>query len=51
MILYINETVIRIKKKHCDITSRVSFLKFTLASPEYTRNIVFFDSYGDFPKY
>ena len=52
MILHIKETVIRVRKKHCDVSSRMCDLKFTFKGPEYTRNIVFSDdSLADFLKY
>ena len=50
MILHIIETVIRVirvRKKHCDVSSRIHYLKFTCKHPEYTKNIVFYDSLAD----
>ena len=35
MILHINETIIRVRKKHCDVSN--------ICSMFFTRNIVFFD--------
>ena len=50
MILHIKETVIRVRKKHCDVRITMYYLKFTFKSPEYTRNIFFFNDYlADFP--
>ena len=43
VILHIKETVIRVKKKHCDVSSCMYYLKFTFEGPEYTRNMIFFD--------
>ena len=51
MILHIKETVIRVRKKHCDVRSRMYYLKFTFEDPEYARNIAFCDSLADFLKY
>ena len=52
MILHIKETVLRVRKKHCDVSSYMYYLKFTSKGPEYTRNIVcFYDSLVDFLKY
>ena len=46
------ELLIKDRKKHCDIISRIFYLKITFKGPEYTRNIVFFyDSLADFLKY
>ena len=42
MILHIKETVIRVRKKHCDVRSRLYNLKFTTEGPEYARNVVLF---------
>ena len=39
--IHIKETVIRVRKEHCDVSSRIYYLKFTFKGPEYTRNIVF----------
>ena len=41
MILHRKETAIRVRKKHCDVSGRMYYLKFTFKRPEYTRNIVF----------
>ena len=41
MILHIKETVINVRKKHCDVSSRIYYLKFTFKGPAYTRNVVF----------
>ena len=41
MILHIKETVIRVKKVHCYVSSRMYYLKFTFKGSEYVRNIVF----------
>ena len=30
MILHIKETALKVKKKHCDVSSRMYYLKFTL---------------------
>ena len=44
--------LIKNRKKHCDIISRMYYLKITFKGPEYTRNIVsFYDSLADFLKY
>ena len=52
MILHIKETVIWVRKKHCDVTSHIYYLKFTFKGPEYTKNIHIFDeSVADFLKY
>ena len=47
MILHIKETVIRVGKKHCDVSSHMYYLKLTCKYPEYTRNIAFYDSLAD----
>ena len=33
------ETIIRVRKKHCDVSSRMCYLKFTFKGPEYARNL------------
>ena len=38
----IKETVIRVRKKHCDVRSRMYYLKIFFEGPEYARNIVSF---------
>ena len=40
MMLHIKETVIRVRKKHCDVSSHMYYLTFIFKFPEYTRNIV-----------
>ena len=42
MIPHMKETVIRVRKKHYDASSRMYYLKFTFKGPEYTKDIVFF---------
>ena len=37
MILHIKETALKVKKKHCDVSSRMYYLKFTSKGPKYTR--------------
>ena len=37
MILHIKEFAIKVKKKHCDVSSRMYYLKFTFKGPKYTR--------------
>ena len=39
MVLHLKETVIRVTKKHCEVSSLIYYLKFTFKAPEYTRNI------------
>ena len=48
MIPHIKETVITIRKKHCDLGTRIYY---TFEGPEYTRDIVFYDSLVGFLKY
>ena len=35
------ETIIRARKKSCDVSSRIYYLKFTFEGPEYAKNLVF----------
>ena len=41
MILHKKETVIKVMKKHCDVSSRIYYLKITFKGSEYARNLVF----------
>ena len=47
MILHIKETVTRVGKKYCDVSSRMYYLKLTCKYPEYIRNVAFRDSLAD----
>ena len=38
MIPHVKETVITIRKKHCDLGSRIYY---TFEGPEHTKNVVF----------
>ena len=47
MTLHLKETIKRVRKIHCTVSSRMYYLKFTCKYPEYTRNIVLYDSLAD----
>ena len=50
MILHVKETVIKVRKKHCGVSSRMHYLKFTFKGPSKARNEVFYYSLADFLK-
>ena len=35
------KTVIRVRKKQCNVSSRMNYLQFAFKGPKYVRNIVF----------
>ena len=47
MTLHLKETSKRVRKIHCTVSSRMYYLKFTCKYPEYTTNIVLYDSLAD----
>ena len=47
MTLHLKETIKRVRKKQCTVSNRMYYLKFTCKYPEYTRNIVLYDSLAD----
>ena len=45
--LHFRETIKRVRKIYCAVSSCMYYLKFTCEYPEYTRNIVLYDSLAD----
>ena len=51
MVLYIQkETVISVRKKQCNVSSRKNNLSFAFEGPTYARNLVFCRFFADFWK-